>query len=124
MQGFGARKRPAYERLRAAYNAAFRDWREQVNFQQCVLREPRPDTAAVQRAQRGVEQALSAYRECRDRLADYLLAGTRPANGAELKRLAYRLWEESGRPAGNPEEHWYRAEAMLRGANPGAGCAG
>ncbi|RPI12589.1 MAG: DUF2934 domain-containing protein, partial [Acidobacteriales bacterium] len=27
-----------------------------------------------------------------------------------------RLWEEEGRPIGNPEQHWYRAEALVRSA--------
>jgi len=32
----------------------------------------------------------------------------------ELQFLAYRLWEEAGRPVGKPDEYWYRAERLLR----------
>lgn len=29
------------------------------------------------------------------------------------RELAYRLWEERGRPAGRPEEDWFEAERRL-----------
>jgi Protein of unknown function (DUF2934) len=29
---------------------------------------------------------------------------------SNVERVAYRLWEERGRPHGSPEEDWYRAE--------------
>jgi hypothetical protein len=32
----------------------------------------------------------------------------------EVQVLAHRLWEETGRPQGSADEHWYRAEEMLR----------
>jgi hypothetical protein len=32
----------------------------------------------------------------------------------EIARLAYQLWEERGRESGNPEDDWFRAEAVLR----------
>lgn len=28
----------------------------------------------------------------------------------DIERVAYRLWEERGRPDGSPEEDWRRAE--------------
>jgi hypothetical protein len=28
----------------------------------------------------------------------------------DVAKLAYRLWEERGRPMGSPEVDWYRAE--------------
>ena len=31
-----------------------------------------------------------------------------------VRRLAYRLWEERGRPVGSPEHDWFRAEKYLR----------
>lgn len=31
----------------------------------------------------------------------------------ELQLLAYRLWEEAGRPIGKSNEYWYRAEELL-----------
>ena len=30
------------------------------------------------------------------------------------QELAYRLWEERGRPEGRPDEDWYEAERRLR----------
>ena len=30
-----------------------------------------------------------------------------------VRELAYRLWEERGRPQGRPEEDWYAAERRL-----------
>jgi Protein of unknown function (DUF2934) len=32
------------------------------------------------------------------------------------RELAYRLWEERGRPVGRPEEDWFEAERRLRSA--------
>jgi len=32
----------------------------------------------------------------------------------EVQVLAHRLWEETGRPLGSADAHWYRAEEMLR----------
>ena len=47
-----------------------------------------------------------------------------------IKRRAYSLWEQEGRPEGRADEHWVRAEAEVIGADtseeagpgtPGAG---
>ena len=32
---------------------------------------------------------------------------------AAVAELAYRLWEERGRPEGSPDEDWYRAEVIV-----------
>lgn len=106
-----------YERLRAEYNAAF----------------------ARLRMDATAEAAMGAYRECRERLARFLIS-LRAAGESEaavdfqavsawmttrktpvagdredaVQALAYRLWEEAGRPAGSSQEHWYRAEKLLR----------
>jgi len=32
----------------------------------------------------------------------------------EVQVLAYRLWERAGHAIGSPDEHWYRAEELLR----------
>ena len=34
--------------------------------------------------------------------------------GAEIEKLAYRFWEERGRPFGSPEEDWFKAEREFR----------
>jgi hypothetical protein len=31
-------------------------------------------------------------------------------DGARIEKLAYRFWEERGRPLGSPEEDWLKAE--------------
>ena len=33
-----------------------------------------------------------------------------PNEREEILKLAYRFWEERGRPFGSPEEDWFRAE--------------
>ncbi|HTJ59368.1 MAG TPA: DUF2934 domain-containing protein, partial [Devosiaceae bacterium] len=30
-----------------------------------------------------------------------------------VRELAYRLWEDDGRPDGRDQEFWFRAEALL-----------
>lgn len=36
------------------------------------------------------------------------------ADPEEVRRLAYRYWEQRGCPVGTPEEDWVRAEAELQ----------
>jgi hypothetical protein len=31
----------------------------------------------------------------------------------EVEKLAYRLWEERGKPLGSPDDDWFRAEEAL-----------
>ena len=31
----------------------------------------------------------------------------------QIERLAYQLWEERGRPAGSPDDDWFRANEIL-----------
>jgi len=126
-----------YERLRAEYNAAFARLRAEESRLQSTEPQGRMDAAA--------EAAMGAYRECRERLARFLIS-LRPAGESEaavdlqavsgwmtarkapvtdsaegagdrqdqVQTLAYRLWEEAGRPTGASQEHWYRAEQLLR----------
>ena len=35
-------------------------------------------------------------------------------DGEEIARLAYRIWEERGRPIGSAEVDWYEAERQLQ----------
>ena len=37
---------------------------------------------------------------------------------AEIARLAYRYYEEEGRPEGKSDEHWLRAEMEIKGPVP------
>ena len=55
-------------------------------------------------------------------------AATKPKAGAkpdmpppshdQIARVAYQLWEEAGRPHGQSDEFWQRAERQLRGLGP------
>lgn len=38
-------------------------------------------------------------------------ANTSNGHGVEIEKLAYRFWEERGRPFGSPEEDWFKAES-------------
>lgn len=95
-----------YGRLRAEYDAAFAEL--------CAA-QPSIDRGADEAAQGRFEQALASYREARGRLARFL-TGLEPEAGTydQVRALAHRLWEEEGRPIGNSEQHWYRAEALVR----------
>lgn len=35
-------------------------------------------------------------------------------NPDDIASLAYRLWDERGRPIGSPEEDWFQAEQELQ----------
>jgi hypothetical protein len=39
---------------------------------------------------------------------------TSDSYSAEIEKLAYRFWEERGRPFGSPEEDWFKAEREFR----------
>ncbi len=38
------------------------------------------------------------------------------AKDDEIRRHAYRIWEDEGRPADKAEEHWRKAEQAVAGA--------
>jgi len=104
-----------YQRLRAEYDAAFDRFRVEVCRLRSVTQQPAPDRTAEEAARDRVDQAQAVYRERRNQLADFL-ASRRPAGLGrrhEIQVLAYRLWEQAGRPIGNPDEHWHRAEHLL-----------
>lgn len=108
---------PEYERLRADYDAAFARFRAEEHRLQAA-EEQRLSDDATGEAVRRVDEALAAYRERRGRLAAYLAlrqsgAGDRVPQDA-VRSLAHRLWEEAGHPMGAADEHWYRAEALIR----------
>ena len=41
-----------------------------------------------------------------------------PPSHEQIGRVAYQLWEEAGRPHGQSEAFWSRAERELRGLGP------
>lgn len=113
-----------YGRLRAEYDAAFDRLRRAERDLRSIRLRLSPDRHAEEIARQRFDDAEAAYRKCRMSLADSLLAHRSTARPTlsvathgcrdEVRLLAYRLWEEDGRPAGNAEEHWYRAEEILR----------
>jgi hypothetical protein len=87
-----------YRRLRAAYDEAFAKWMSEV--------QSHPDSALV-------EEAKQAYRRSRDQLVEFLLDKPGPDQRCEVKSLAYRIWDHSGRPTGTSEADWYKAEQLV-----------
>ena len=62
----------------------------------------------------GVADAEREYHERRDALAAFIMsAEQRHPQKRDVAQLAYRLWEQAGRPPGTAESDWYRAEALL-----------
>jgi hypothetical protein len=43
----------------------------------------------------------------------------RQTNEQQIRELAYRLWQEQGRPEGLAEEHWRQAEKLLAKTSSG-----
>lgn len=128
----------AHERLRADYDAAFAKLRGEEACLRLMAQQSATDKATQDVVRRRVDEAMAVYRQCRNKLAGFLaslqpagrsagsadsqpvsvwMLGANPAaHPAEVQALAYRLWEEAGRPLGNPDEQWYRAEQLLRDA--------
>ncbi len=50
------------------------------------------------------------------------MAAAPPAGGAvsreKIAERAYQIWQESGRPDGHDQEHWFQAERELSAARP------
>ena len=85
-----------YERLREAYDRAFRQL----------------STALATKA--GVTAAEQEYHERRDALSKFIMSTTRGhVHESSVQRLAYILWEKAGRPPGTAEFDWHNAEALL-----------
>jgi len=40
------------------------------------------------------------------------MSGTESNREAEIRQLAYKLWQEAGCPEGNDVQHWLNAEAI------------
>jgi hypothetical protein len=119
-----------FTELDQAYRLAFRDWNSQLHNFQTVSEHP-IDDAETRKARELAAAAESAYREKRDRLAGFILTGTRlsrifgpydptvshqtltPDQYRDVEVLAYRYWEEAGRPHGTAEADWLRAEKVV-----------
>jgi hypothetical protein len=111
-----------YFRLREDYDAAFSRLRAAA-WHLCTVLESGADAETKSAAQRRMEEALADYRASRDRLAYHLASAKSPAEAIrrqrqpsqeEVRQLAYRLWEQAGRPTGSADQDWQRAEELLR----------
>jgi hypothetical protein len=132
--------------LRGAYYEAFHELTLQVQRLQAL---PASDRESIDEARRQVEQAQLAYRNSRNALARFMLVqhsegkvlsenktrtimattlfGLQDAEDdqdlrTQVEHLAHQLWEQSGRPNGRAEEHWYQAERWVRNNVAVAGC--
>lgn len=115
----------SYAQLRADYDAAFARMKSAAG-RLCRALEFSHGAAAEQEARRLMEEAIVEYRQCRDRLARFLagsssarrpLEDRRRPSAEEVRELAYRLWEQAGRPSGTAEQDWRRAEELLEQAS-------
>jgi len=87
-----------YRRLRAAYDEALVNWMSQA--------QSNPDSALI-------EDARQEYRRSRDVLAEFLLKKPGPEWKPEVEQLAYRIWDQAGRPSGTSEADWHEAEQLV-----------
>jgi hypothetical protein len=70
----GENENPEYERLRAAYDAAFDVLCAEIRRLQCIAQDPNSNEAATEAARLRVDEAFRAYRDCRDQLAECLMS--------------------------------------------------
>ncbi len=112
-----------FRRLYSAYQDAWKRLRVEAGVWQSLTLNG-IDGAGIEEARKRVARAEACYRESRNKVAEYMMAkSTRkgPATGEfRVDRLAYQLWEAAGRPDGNAQAHWYRAEKMVRNAQSAA----
>ncbi len=116
-----------YRRLRSAYDHAFQQLAREVRQ---LSRLQTLSSVGNQNVSAALEQVAAAercYVETRNALADFLLS--RQAEGdvtapspkpipdeqarASIQEQAYFLWENAGKPRGNDQANWYRAEARV-----------
>ena len=107
------RKSSQLESLRAAYEDAFRSWSEEVNRMRSAEGDSLPESPATSEMRRKVAETRKAYHDARESLAARLLGPQSDERRPDVERLAYQLWERSGRRHGDAEADWYRAEQLL-----------
>lgn len=115
-----------YKILRSAYDLAFQHLALEVQHLDQLKAQERVEGSRLIESEERVASAHRCYVRRRNELVDYLLSKraesriTQPAadpiseDQAELfalKERAYFLWENSGRPGGNDQANWYKAEA-------------
>ncbi len=117
-----------YQGRRSRYELAFRQFARAV---ECLhdLEETGAADSQVLEARKQAECAHGEYLLSRNLLADYLMVRrqrcgevqlefsdtVRSVPPAQIRKAAYFIWEKEGRPAGNDQADWFRAESASQG---------
>jgi hypothetical protein len=106
------------------YRASFRLWIDLTGLvAQQVVNSP-----AAAAAQSSAREAELTYKSTRDALVEAHWVATHgkepkssPGSDSnpdpdedQIRQLAHQLWESDGRPSGQAESHWRRAQALLQ----------
>ena len=117
-------KETEYQGKRSRYELAFRQFAGAVEFLHEVEESGAEDCQVLQ-AREWAECAHAEYLLSRNQLADYLIArrqltgrvqplfsdAVRSVPLAQIRKAAYFIWEKEGRPVGNDQADWFRAES-------------
>ncbi len=111
-----------YESLRSTYDLAFGQLATEIHHLQT---RHGVEIGSLAEAEQQLAEAYRFYLQTRNALADFLMArhaqdtpvtSQPPATrneqpSASIQERAYFLWVDAGRPSGNDQANWYRAEA-------------
>ncbi len=129
MDGSTTQSQLEFRRLYSAYQDAWKRLRVEVGRWQTGVSNG-IDGVAVEEARNRVARAEAAYRESRNKVAEYMMARSAGRLGSDaqprdrsdtvgggqfrVERLAYQLWEDAGRRDGDSQADWYRAEKIVQ----------
>jgi Protein of unknown function (DUF2934) len=99
-----------YSRLRSVYDRAFRQLACEIENVTALQSFKTANPDRILEANAEIALAYYRYTEARNRLADLLLGAPAPSQPS-LQERAYFLWESAGKPLGNDQEYWFRAES-------------
>lgn len=117
--------------LWSEYRKAFQEYALAVEEVEALKQCANPSDASIEAALLAREKAYGRYENCRDRLAEALLADNSRSvlprqvlliprgNSERLKDLAELIWELEHKPDGRADDDWFRAESILRRAEEG-----
>lgn len=115
------------------YRKAFQEYALAVDEVEALKQCANPSDAAIEAALLTQEKAYGRYENCRDRLAEVLLADNLRSvlprqvlliprgNSERVKDLAELIWELEHKPEGRADDDWFRAESILRRAEESEG---
>ena len=100
------------------YRSAFDDFANRVRQARELMAASNPDRRAIDAALLDLEKARTTYNRHREVLARQLLHSELPESIQSLsnrvKAIAELRWELAGKPDGNADDDWYRAEEIVR----------